>query len=228
MNKDARESNRQSWAENVKTFQLRWPEPHIIRFLNKTFQQTQRKTSKVLDIGCGSGKDAVAISLEGFETYAVDYNASSLKLTRNRASLFGVQVNLVAVDSTALPFKDNFFEAAVAWGLFSHLDEDVREALLEIRRTLNPGSYLFANWRAKDDFFYGLGERVGPNTYRLDERTKSFGLTDTVYSFYDITELKQLYTQTGYDVFNVERLEFWINNLVVHNVWWQLWARKKP
>ncbi len=227
MNKEHIEESRRSWAKNIKQFQLKWPDESIIRFLRKTFPQDQRQGVKTLELGCGSGRNALAMCSEGFDVSVVDCNASSVRMVQEQAKSLGIHIESHEADVVALPFPDASFDVVIAWGLLFLLSDKIKKGMIEIRRVLKPGAWLLANWRADDDYFYGKGRLLAPNTYLLDERCKEYGLTDTIYSFYNLEELRRLYAEAGYKITNVERREFWINNLEVRNTWWHIWARNK-
>lgn len=223
-----REIAKDSWAKNIEKFGLIWPDESIIRFANKSYPKGDRKQYKILELGCGSGRNSIAIAAEGFSVFAIDYNEQSVNMTLDRAQKFGVLVDAQQGDIKELPFPNEFMDGVIAWGLFFLFEvEDIKKALLESRRVLKDGGLNFANWRASDDFFYGRGKQIGNNTFMLDATNQPFGLSDTLYSFFKEKELRALYEECGFEVYNMERKEFWVNNLEVKNIHWHVWAKKK-
>src|SRR5437762_7917162 len=55
-------------------------------------------TGRALDVGCGSGRDAVHLAKLGWQVTAVDFVETALASARRRAEQEGVQVDLVQGD----------------------------------------------------------------------------------------------------------------------------------
>jgi ubiquinone/menaquinone biosynthesis C-methylase UbiE len=89
---------------------------------------------RVLDVGCGTGRLAVALAERGAKVWGVD--PSEEMLTRAR-ELAGRQVGLKLGRAESLPFKDGWFERVVL-RLVIHL-VDRERALPELARVLAPG-----------------------------------------------------------------------------------------
>ena len=90
---------------------------------------------RVLDVGCGTGKFAAALS-ERAKVWGADASPEMLDVARARAPR--VRFKLASAD--ALPFKDGWFERATMW-LVVHLVERPR-VFAEIRRVLADGGRL--------------------------------------------------------------------------------------
>lgn len=108
------------------------------------YQKYLKKSDKVLDIGCGVGKDAVIISQKVKEVVATDIDLKSLSIARKLISEKNiVNVKTQKVDSNKrLPFKNNYFDKVVCSDVLEHLKRR-KFALSEIRRVLKKGGKLF-------------------------------------------------------------------------------------
>jgi len=94
--------------------------------------------ARLLDVGCGPGRDAAWLTAHGAFVIGTDLSAGMLALAR--AALPG---RLVQLDMRRLPFADGAF--AGLWGMASllHLPKaDMPGALHEIRRVLTPNGGL--------------------------------------------------------------------------------------
>jgi SAM-dependent methyltransferase len=91
--------------------------------------------ARILDAGCGSGRNMVELSRHGTVT-GVELSETSVAIARNR----GVG-DVVAGSVLDMPFPDASFELAVTLDVIEHLEDDLG-ALREMRRTVAPGGAL--------------------------------------------------------------------------------------
>ncbi len=99
----------------------------------------------VLEIGCGSGRDASYLISSGFQVTAVDASLQMLAVAvREHPELKG------RTFCAALPFEEHHplllrrFDAIISVALLMHVsDDDIREAGEQFRRLLEPGGILF-------------------------------------------------------------------------------------
>ena len=93
---------------------------------------------RVLDIGCGTGRFAAAVADRGLaRVWGVDASHEMLAVARAKAPR---EVGFKEGRAEALPFKDDWFDAAVMW-LVAHL-VDRPAAFREAKRVLAPGGRL--------------------------------------------------------------------------------------
>ncbi|MFX3634949.1 MAG: class I SAM-dependent methyltransferase [Candidatus Pristimantibacillus sp.] len=99
------------------------------------------REASVLDVGCGMGRHALALSDLGYKVTGIDLSESLLQEARKRDD--ESQVEWVLGDMRQLPFDKNHFDAAVnlftSFGYFNQ-DQDNIQVLKEIRRVLCPGA----------------------------------------------------------------------------------------
>lgn len=90
--------------------------------------------STVLDVGCGDGQIARALSAQGSTVLGIDPTQLHIDIARERAG--GPTYELGS--ATQLPVADNSQDAVVACLVFEHIDE-VDAAIAEVARVLKPG-----------------------------------------------------------------------------------------
>jgi SAM-dependent methyltransferase len=103
---------------------------------------------RVLDAGCGPGRNLVYLLREGFEVFGVDAHAPAIEQVRRLAA--SLQPGLPAENFRAapvedLPFPDSFADAVICSAVlhFARDEQHFRAMLAELWRVLRPGGLLF-------------------------------------------------------------------------------------
>ncbi|MEE2945717.1 MAG: class I SAM-dependent methyltransferase [Pseudomonadota bacterium] len=92
--------------------------------------------AKVLDLGAGVGRHAIALAHNGFQVTALDAAPEGLAAIDDAAA----DVTTVLGRMDELPFADNSFDHVLSWNVIYHGDEDILlKTISEIRRVLKPG-----------------------------------------------------------------------------------------
>jgi SAM-dependent methyltransferase len=93
---------------------------------------------KILDAGCGTGRNLARISRAGANPYGLDFSLGMLRVAReNLPSVPVVQADLQA----ELPFRTAQFSAALCALIGEHL-EKLEFTLLQLWKALQPGGWL--------------------------------------------------------------------------------------
>lgn len=88
---------------------------------------------RVLDVGTGTGRGAIALAARGADVTGVDASAEMLAVARRRAAAAGVQVHFIQGDAHGLAYPDQSFDAAVCLRVLMHTP-DWRLSLGELCR----------------------------------------------------------------------------------------------
>ncbi|HEY4996508.1 MAG TPA: class I SAM-dependent methyltransferase [Solirubrobacteraceae bacterium] len=91
--------------------------------------------ARILDAGCGSGRNMVELARHGIVT-GVELSEPSVVLARERGA-----GEVIAGSVLEMPFPDDSFDFAVSLDVIEHLEDDLA-ALKELRRTIAPGGAL--------------------------------------------------------------------------------------
>ena len=114
---------------------------------------------KILDVGCGPGRDAHVLDGKGYRIIGIDLSKELLKKARELHS--GLEFE--QMDVRKLEFPDNTFGAVWCNAVLLHLnDKDLEIALQEIFRVLTPQGILAASFKK------GSGERELLETFSTD------------------------------------------------------------
>lgn len=101
--------------------------------------------SRVLDVGCGAGREAIAMAQAGLEVVAVDLIPEMARLTAANATGRQLRILALAGGAGCLPFRPETFDGVAMLGqLISFLPSRPlrRRALCEAWRILRPGGTL--------------------------------------------------------------------------------------
>lgn len=88
---------------------------------------------RVLDLGTGTGRAAMALARQGARVTGVDASSQMLSVARQRAGQEGLAIEFNEGDAHALAFPDGAFDAAVCFRLLMHVP-DWRGCLGELCR----------------------------------------------------------------------------------------------
>jgi len=100
--------------------------------------------ARVLEVGAGTGRDAVRLAELGAHVTVLDYVREALDIVQRNAARAGVQVDTVHGDAFAMPFRDGSFDVVFHQGLLEHFREPL-PLLAENARVLAPGGVLLVD-----------------------------------------------------------------------------------
>jgi ubiquinone/menaquinone biosynthesis C-methylase UbiE len=121
--------------------------------------------SRVLEIGCGSGKTAGALLHRSCDVTAIDFSEKAVEMTRRIMMRYDTGDAVVA-DARHLPFHDNAFECVVARHVIGHVGIEGRRAVArEAARVLQPAGHLVVQVFSVDDMRNGNGRQVEGGTF---------------------------------------------------------------
>jgi SAM-dependent methyltransferase len=126
---------------------------------------TLPRGSRILELGCGNGRDSAFFAANGFEVVAADFSPVALRLTDERAQAAGVVVTTHKVDlrTPPLPFDTSEFDAVYAFLSMHYLPWDTtKELFREVARVTKPNGRLFVTVNSVHDPEFASGEELEP------------------------------------------------------------------
>lgn len=147
------------------------------------------KVRKVLDLGCGAGRNLVFLAKKNFEMSGLDLAPDGLKLIRKTLK----QSNLKAELKTGsiynrLPYADNSFDAIVSVQVLQHgKEKQILKAIKEIKRVLSPWGLVFITLCGRLSkgkvrlFLVKTAKQIAPHTYKPTQGNEK-GLIHYIYN----------------------------------------------
>src|SRR3954452_7717652 len=108
--------------------------------LAEWFDAGRLAPGRVLELGCGQGRNAIYLAGRGCDVDAVDFSAEAIGWAAERAATAGVTVNLLCCSVFDLPLADGSYDFVVDSGCFHHLAPHRRQDYVKlVTRALRPG-----------------------------------------------------------------------------------------
>jgi len=119
--------------KRVVDFATQEPSQYLVGFFSKI---SNPKDKKVLDIGCGGGRNTEMLLRLGFDIFALDLHKKMVESTRKKIAKMNKKEaeKIILASVLSLPYPDSFFDYVVSNGLF-HNAENLREFKLSVRET---------------------------------------------------------------------------------------------
>jgi len=112
------------------------------------------KKGKVLDVGCGSGRNFLKI--DGLEWFGVDFSEKMLEYAKSNADKKGIKIELKKSKSSKLPYENNFFDCVLCVAVLHCIDSADERHLFLFGEENPPGLKL----KRKSVLFLGQLRRI--------------------------------------------------------------------
>jgi len=149
-----------------------------IYLFDQLLKGTYDDCTKVLDAGCGSGRNLVYLLRNGYEVYAIDPSAKAIDEIKTLAKSIAPaipQANFVVAAAEDMPFNDQYFDLVISSAVlhFAYSEVHFDSMLHSMWRVLKPGGYLFARL-ASDIGIESLVLPLGKGRYLLPDGSERF------------------------------------------------------
>lgn len=123
--------------------------------------------SKVLDLGCGTGRHSLFLANNGFFVYAIDISKTGIEILKRNAKKQGLKnISYKLHNITKIPYPNNFFDALICVFAMGHGTlSDAKKTINEIYRVLKPKGMVVTEFMSIKDKTYGKGKKIEKNTF---------------------------------------------------------------
>jgi SAM-dependent methyltransferase len=199
------------WEEIFKNSQWgKYPPEELIRFIARRYShETNRKSVKILEVGCGPGANIWYLAREGFAVYGIDGSKTAIHQANLRLDTENLQAELTVGDIINLPYDEGFFDCIIdVECIYANTLADSKNIIEEIYRVLKPEGTFFSKTFMKGTAGDGDGITVvgEPNTYTKilsGPLSNNYGI-QRLSSESDIISL--------YSVFDIESIDYSIRS----------------
>jgi cyclopropane fatty-acyl-phospholipid synthase-like methyltransferase len=142
------------------------PQPAFVRL-----EEEGRIVGRVLDVGCGTGENALFFAERGHDTWGVDFAANAIRRARAKASARGVSVTFREANALELAELGEEFDTVTDCGLFHTLLDHHRPMYAaSLGSVLRPGGRLLLLCFSEDE----PTDWGGPRRVSREELERSF------------------------------------------------------
>jgi len=156
------------------------------------FDQLQKGTykdcHKILDAGCGSGRNLIYFLNNGFEVHAVDQSPEAVEAVKQLAYTLAPGLpssNFKVAQAEDLFYEDAVFDLVISNAVlhFAQSEAHFEKMLRSLWRVLKPGGYFFARL-ASDIGLEALVIPVGHGRYLLPDGSERFLVNEKMLQHY--------------------------------------------
>ncbi|MFH1828328.1 MAG: class I SAM-dependent methyltransferase [Nanoarchaeota archaeon] len=155
---------------------------------------------KILDEGCGNGRDTIYLAQQGFVVSAVDTSQTAIDVAKRNS--VDLDIDYRVCDLTNLPYQDETFDFVLAGHSLEYTGEDIAKCVSELGRVLKPAKPIYVRILSSNHpFSHKFQDRLYGNSvvgYAIQR--------DIPIKFFTVEEVRDLFRQ-----FKIEKL-----NHIVH------------
>lgn len=179
-----------------------WYNQNADQYAQSTFQTTSPeevdqfaklmcKGAKILDAGCGSGRDTCLLSKKGFEVIGFDISSGLINVAHKTFP----ELKFIEGNMLSLPFSDSDFDGIWSNASLLHLEtiEEVKKVLSEFNRVMKQAAVLHVLVKAQ------TGES------KTAIVTDSLSKHDRFFQYFTEPELLSLLKESGFNLISIEQ-----------------------
>jgi SAM-dependent methyltransferase len=126
---------------------------------------------KILELGCGQGRDTIFFASNGLDVVAIDSSHVAIDALSKITKEKNLTIRPMIYDSSeGIPLNDSHFDAVYSHMFFNMrlTDDQVKYLFVEVNRVLKKGGLNLFSVRSDNDAIYRKGAEVEKNIYDIN------------------------------------------------------------
>lgn len=163
----------------------------------------KKKIIKVLDLGCGNGRNSKFLSAKDFNVVGIDISKIAIRLAKKQDQKSYYKV----ADMLKLPFPNNYFDATISiQTIFHELLTNIRKTIKEIIRVNKNKAIVFITLQPVYGNKYRMGQKLEKETY-ISNTGDDKG---EIHHFFTKKEILKEFAKFGFIDFHLEfKKNYW-------------------
>ncbi|OGH12325.1 MAG: hypothetical protein A2776_02335 [Candidatus Levybacteria bacterium RIFCSPHIGHO2_01_FULL_40_10] len=187
---DWKKTTRESYDRHAKDFEL-----HSKTYRGKSkdwidfFVSHFKKNDKILDVGCGSGRDSRYLFDRGLNVVGIDFSKELIKIAKKK----NPKGKFLVMDFEDMDFPDSSFNGVWAHASLLHVPKDKLLSILKkIQSIMKEGGLFFSSFRVGKDEKFTVERRGNADLKRF-------------YAYYSVQELKNIFEKAKFTIAQSEQ-----------------------
>ena len=169
----------EEWYQTVPPWDIGRPQRVFIEL-----EKQNKLKGKILDVGCGTGENALFLAQKGYELYGIDLSSTAIKKAHQKCTERNLKATFKTHDALKLDQLGGVFDVALDCGLFHCFTDTERSIFVEqLYNVLTPqGSYFFLCFSDKE-LREGGPRRISKNEIEktFSQSWKILSLSETIF-----------------------------------------------
>ena len=126
---------------------------------------------KILELGCGQGRDTIYFASNGIDVVAIDSSQIAIDTLSKITTKQNLPIRpMIHNPSDGIPFNDSYFDAVYSHMFFNmrFTDDRLQYLFVEVNRVLKNGGLNLFSVRSDNDPMYKKGIEVEKNIYDIN------------------------------------------------------------
>jgi SAM-dependent methyltransferase len=173
---------------------------------------------KILEIGCGQGRDAIYFSQNRYDVEAFDISENAIKFVNNIKQILGLtNLNAFIHDvEKPLPYSPEYFDFVYSNLALQFFDLNILDKVFQnVSKLMKKNSLFFFSTKKKGDKYYKSGNKVTDDAFEYKGITRYF---------FDSAVLKNLLSN-HFEIVKIDS-DMHTNLDSSTSVWWKILVKK--
>lgn len=153
-------------------------------------------SGRVLELGCGPGRNAIYLNQKGFEVDAVDLSEEAIQWAKERAIEQNLEINFLHKNIFELEIEESSYDLVYDSGCLHHIAPHRRLSYIElVKKALKPNGF-FALTCFVEGGQYGGSDITDWEVYRIRNLQGGLGYTEDklrrIFSDFKVVEIRKM------------------------------------